>query len=446
MGVTPTRILANPPRRLCDDVGETRLSALTREPFPAPFTRVETGFGNPKNFAYAELVESPTGEYDIRMDSFAPSGNQSQIASRGRIPSAGWYLSPAVLIKFVSLGQQFQTKRSLDDFWIDQFEVTNREYQEFVAAGGYEDPKYWTSTVYGNCSVRRRQARTRNLHEIPWAEAMSRFKDQTGFPGPSGWKNQTYPPGEEDHPVTGVSWYEASAYATFRGKSLPTVAQWEKAARDGKFTVLWGSYKPWGLTGLNENLKDRANVNSAGTVPVGSYPFGMSVYGCHDMCGNATEWCSNPCSEGFATSGGSFREGPHLFGAIGRYPGFYRADTHGFRCVKLVQPVSNDQGAMSDSRPRQAEDFKPVSEDRYRQMLTHYDYDKKPLEAEIIETKETKDWRRLKIRYVGAKGQHTEKPLPLKDRALAYLWLPKNSRCRPIRSSFTSREGPLMRD
>jgi hypothetical protein len=145
------------------------------------------------------------------------------------------------------------------------------------------------------------------------------------------------------------------------------------------------------------------------------------------MCGNVTEWCLNPRPNGFAALGGSWRDGPHTFAQFGRYPGFYRSDTLGFRCAMTVTPSSNDQGAMPLLNAKSRVNLTPVSQEEYRLIRTHYEYDKKPLEAEVIETVETADWRRLKIRYVGAKAQRTEGFIPLKQRALAYLWLPKNS-------------------
>jgi hypothetical protein len=101
---------------------------------------------------------------------------------------------------------------------IDQFEVTNRQYQEFVDQGGYQKRQYW------------KQKFIKDGQEIAWDQAMALFRDPTGRPGPSTWKGGHFPQGQADYPVSGVSWYEAAAYAEFAGKSLPTVTQWYRAA------------------------------------------------------------------------------------------------------------------------------------------------------------------------------------------------------------------------
>ena len=60
---------------------------------------------------------------------------------------------------------------------------------------------------------------------------MKELKDRTGLPGPRSWSSQNFPEGKADHPVTDITWHEAAAYATFRGKQLPTIFQWENAAQ-----------------------------------------------------------------------------------------------------------------------------------------------------------------------------------------------------------------------
>ncbi len=89
----------------------------------------------------------------------------------------------------------------LPDYLIDATEVTNRQYKQFVDAGGYSDPKYWEHRF------------VEAGHELSFDKAMLKFQDQTGRPGPSAWEVSMYPDGMADHPVGGVSWYEAAAYA-----------------------------------------------------------------------------------------------------------------------------------------------------------------------------------------------------------------------------------------
>ena len=98
----------------------------------------------------------------------------------------------------------------LDNFLIDKYEVTNREYKEFINARGYLDRKFWP------------QKFIKGGRELSWEEALRECKDQTGLPGPRSWRNQEIPEGKAEHPVVDITWYEAAAYAAFRGKELPT--------------------------------------------------------------------------------------------------------------------------------------------------------------------------------------------------------------------------------
>src|SRR2546425_13257156 len=107
----------------------------------------------------------------------------------------------------------------LPDFYIAGLEVTNREFQGFVDSGGYRRRDLWPQEFL--VDGRR----------ITWQDAIARFVDQTGRPGPSTWEAGRYPTGRADYPVGGLSWYEALAYARFRGARLPSVFHWTRAAR-----------------------------------------------------------------------------------------------------------------------------------------------------------------------------------------------------------------------
>jgi iron(II)-dependent oxidoreductase len=158
--------------------------------------------------------------------------------------------------------------------FLDRYPVTNREYYEFVAAGGYQQMSLWEESV------------------LP---AVLDFVDRTDQPGPKYWSDGCYPPGMERHPVVGVCWYEAAAYARWIGKRLPTDAEWVKA---GAWPVQLSSTArsqrrfPWGDT------MDRAKANLWGsgpgrTVAVDEYSSGVSVGGVYQLVGNVWEWTSS---------------------------------------------------------------------------------------------------------------------------------------------------------
>ncbi len=141
-------------------------------------------------------------------------------------------------------------------YWIDKYEVTNRAFKAFVDDGGYHDKALWS--------------------EAGWKWLSSQFTDQL----------PRYCLGNlPDHPAACITWYEAEAYARWRGGRLPTEAEWEYAARGPQALVY-----PWG----NEFDSSRCNVvDGKGMKAVGSYPTGASWAGALDMAGNAMEWVAD---------------------------------------------------------------------------------------------------------------------------------------------------------
>jgi eukaryotic-like serine/threonine-protein kinase len=302
--------------------------------------------------------------------------------------------------RLVSWRRPTEERVRLDAYFIDKFEVSNREYKEFIAAGGYLKRQFWKYTF------------VKNDKPLAWEAAITEFKDRTGLPGPRNWSSQDFPEGKAEHPVTDITWYEAAAYAAFRGKQLPTIFQWEKAARVGMGSPVM--ILPWGF--LGETVDHRANFKGQGSMPVTSLEFGMSPYGCYHMAGNVSEWCLNESSVGFITSGGSWADPPYLFGGYGSFPGFYSSDKLGFRCALNSPEAKSDQGAGPIKAEVTAPVYVPASEAKVREWLNYYRYEQTPLKPQIIEAKETAEWRREKITYAGAEG----------ERAIAYLYLPKN--------------------
>jgi formylglycine-generating enzyme required for sulfatase activity len=132
--------------------------------------------------------------------------------------------------------------------------------------------------------------------------------------------------GKERHPVTGVSWHEATAFCAARGKRLPTLYEWEKAARDGRVSPT-GVVLPWGPLTAEARHERRANFAGPGTLPVDAFPYGISPYGAYGMAGNVKEWLANPVDDGYG-SGRVIR--PTLLGG-GRGPATEASTTIG-RC------------------------------------------------------------------------------------------------------------------
>jgi ergothioneine biosynthesis protein EgtB len=175
---------------------------------------------------------------------------------------------------------------SLPAFNIDRQLTTNAEYARFIAEGGYERREWWSEEGW---QWRERENWTRPLY---WTENEGGSESSGG----DGLRWRVRGMFEEaalkaEHPVAGVSWYEAEAYARFMGKRLPTEAEWEKAASwdEGsrrKRLYAWGDDAPTGARG-------NFDLRYWDTTPVGSFPAGASSYGCLDMTGNVWEWTSD---------------------------------------------------------------------------------------------------------------------------------------------------------
>jgi formylglycine-generating enzyme required for sulfatase activity len=168
---------------------------------------------------------------------------------------------------FAEASEQPRRRVTLSAFAIDVHPVSNRRYRAFVDAGGYREQRYWSPEGWDW----RQKARVR--------APLSLGSNRLGAP---------------DQPVCGVSWYEAEAFARYAGRRLPTSAEWERAARgeDGRLF-------PWGDT----PHPHKGLCNFAGRVgqptKQGSYPAGVSPFGCHDMAGNVNNWVQDVYWEGF---------------------------------------------------------------------------------------------------------------------------------------------------
>jgi serine/threonine protein kinase len=313
--------------------------------------------------------------------------------------------APAGKYKLVSYGAPTDQVIQLDDFFIDKYAVSNKQYKNFVIAGGYLNKEFWKYHF------------VKEDKSLEWEEAMKHLLDKTGLPGPRSWVNQDYPDGKENHPVTDICWYEAAAYAEYADKNLPTIYEWEKAARSGEYTHFVGMVMPWGLMHPKESSSNRANFSARGTLEVDSNEFGISPFGCYNMAGNVKEWCLNEMTYGYATTGGSWQDPIYMWGDIGSFDGFFTSSTLGFRCVKHPEVTQGNQGAMKIDTDKPTPIYEPVEESVYRGFLSHFRYDKKELNADVIDVQETGDWIREKITFAGEGS----------DKITCYLYLPLRS-------------------
>lgn len=301
---------------------------------------------------------------------------------------------------------QYLGPHQLVDFFIDKYEVTNADYQAFIRAGGYSREEYWTHPILDG------------QRQLSFKEAMAHFTDRSGLPGPREWTNQDFPEGEGRHPVTGVSWYEAAAYAEHLEKTLPTIYQWEKAASDGLHTRFEGLMMPWGLAAADAPSSERANFYARSTAPVDAFPFGISPYGAYNMAGNVSEWIRNARGVGYAAVGGSWGDASYVWKSGEARPGLNASPYVGFRLVYVPEGEPSDQGSKPIIRPQSAAPLTPVDDATFEVLLTHYRYDRAELAPEILERLETPDWVRERITFNGVDG----------ERALGYLYLPRQAK------------------
>jgi formylglycine-generating enzyme required for sulfatase activity len=247
---------------------------------------------------------------DVHARFSAVMGTAQPAASGSKVPPAGQALPPmggqqhhvrhpvdGKLMALVEGGQFLCGEKdepvSLTAFYMDVFPTTNDDYARFVRATGHPAPQHW---IGGKA------------------------------------------PGQElnDHPVVFVSWHDASAYAAWAAKSLPTGHQWEKAARGTQ-----GDMYPWG----SQATPAKCNVREGGirsTTPVSRYHSGVSPYGIYDLCGNIWEWCSSGVEpdryelKGSAFTSPFFRCTPSTFNDASS---LMIDDDTGFRCVTPAETM-----------------------------------------------------------------------------------------------------------
>jgi len=261
----------------------------------------------------------------------------------------------------------FETVSQVDipAFWIDRTEVTNAAYLEFVEAGAYSDSTLWTEPF------RRSGAR------VPWSAAMAEMVDGTGRPGPSTWVLGRPPENRGSFPVGGVSWYEASAYCAWRGKSLPTLYHWARAAVP--------SADPW--VPFHPILAAASNFQSDGPVAVGALD-AIGTSGAQDLAGNVREWVSTPSGEYRHFAGGSWDEPEYVIHDQVLASPWVRLPTDGFRCASYPDGALPERLLGSiELPPQDLSQFTAMPDAVFEASSSLYAYDRsRPLAAHVDST------------------------------------------------------------
>ena len=257
---------------------------------------------------------------------------------------------------------------NLSTFYIDKNEVTNKEYKEFVDAKGYEIFQYWTDMDF-----------IYNGESLSWEEAKELMVDSTGMNGPANWEIGSYKDGEENLPVTGISWYEAQAYAKYKGNILPPMYHWAKAAFP--ITEIAAPISPV--------LLKKSNFSNKSVSAVGTNGFGP--YGTYDMAGNVSEWSWNIFGGRGLTLGGNFSDPAYSASSATPSPRFVRSANIGFRTVRLLNP--RDLNPFGDpierQAPKPAEFYKPFTDEEFKLYSRNFEVGSIDLNPKVIYVDET---------------------------------------------------------
>ena len=219
-----------------------------------------------------------------------------------------------------------------------------------------------------------------------------------------------------NYPVSGVSWYEAAAYAEYVGKSLPTGAHWGVAR---------GEYSPlvqFPQLGGFAMFAPFSNFDRKGTIEVGSLP-GAAAYGTYDLAGNVREWCSNDTLMGKLVRGGSFNDNPYRFAELSQAPPMFRSPEYGFRTVVYLGEQNAPEGAFADVPIKPATDLydhEVVSDEVFEVFLRQYDFDDLALNAREESVDDSSEFWTLERVSVDAPYGN--------ERMIINMFLPKNSK------------------
>ena len=200
--------------------------------------------------------------------------------------------------------------KKIGAYALSKYEVTNKEYQKFVKDGGYSKDEYWDFPITIES----------NTFDFNIVET---FVGEFGKAGPSNWSYSKFPKGQDNFPVTGISWFEARAYARYMKMDIPNVYQWSNAANLGS------SFRFVPKSNFSKSL-----LSNVGEVETNN---GNNIF---DIAGNVREWAinfSNSEKTNRAILGGCYLDDDYFFNDYYGQNSFDRSIGNGFRLVKNLE-------------------------------------------------------------------------------------------------------------
>lgn len=258
----------------------------------------------------------------------------------------------------------------LGRYLIGRTEVSNRQYTEFIADGGYQKSQFWDGI---------------EDPAFEFSMVSDRFVDTTGRPGPAFWIDGGFALGTGNMPVTGVSWYEAMAYANYRGMELPSARHWARAA-------LGIDESRWPLAPA---LLSTANIDGASPMPV-TDDAAISTWGAVNLIGNVREWTTTKDGESRLSLGLGFPGQQWRYAMPDSSQPLQRLPDQGIRLVSYIDKATDPPLRLGSKVPSVPD----ITESEYAAFARMFAYESDPSIAEttkIDDIRPDRDWIRQRL-------------------------------------------------
>ena len=309
---------------------------------------------------YNQIKVEQDGKESFQFFTSARMFNQIKITLDNKLNEEGIYFPETDLFLANTNYSKSHENLLIKPFYMDKYEVSNKDYKEFVDSNGYYRDEFWPLDL---------------MHEgkkISFSEVKTSFVDKANFPSPKDWYQGTYENGKELYPVSGISWYEAYAYANFRNMSLPSVAEWFYA---------FDRNRP-------ERALKNANINSYNYTKSRIESDSENNNGIFDMAGNVREWVSNNIKDENSRGilGGSFADDTYVPFDFYSQNAWNRSSYNGIRLVKKIEPDNSGEIFYKREKLRNFYDNYRTTEKEWNLMESLFMYDKNNISFEQVNT------------------------------------------------------------